>query len=99
MSTSSSSSRQRLSWLFAACAASTALGGCWDDGHDTTPPAPPPVSGEVPASAFASVEALFSFGVEQTADAHTLETSEPLQFNLVAGDPPVSDTTEPSPII
>lgn len=97
MSTPSSCARQRLCWLFAACAASAALGGCWDDGHDAPPP--PPVSGEVPASAFASVEALFSFGVEQTAGAHTLETSEPLQFNLVAGDPPVSDSTEPSPII
>lgn len=96
-----SSSLQRLSWLF-ACTALVA--GCGGGGGDSSPPPPPPpppppAADQVPASAFVSVESMFSFAVDQTSDAKTVDTSEPLKFDLVMTDPPVSDTIEPSPII
>jgi len=94
MSTTPSSRLARVSWLFAS-AASLALGGCFDS-SDTPPPPPPPVaSDEVPASAFASTDALFAFSLDLTSSANTVETTEPLKMDLV-GDAPVSDTTEPT---
>jgi hypothetical protein len=90
-------SLQRVSWLF-ACAAGTVLAGCGGGGHSPPPP-PPPATDQVPASAFSSTESLFSFAVDQTSATLTVDTSEPLKFELVTGDPPLSETTEPSPII
>jgi hypothetical protein len=49
-------------------------------------------------SAFVSPESLFSFALEQTSDANTVETSEPLKFDLITGDPPVSEDGEPAPL-
>lgn len=85
----------RLRWCFAAASA-LALAGCLDGG--STPPPPPPAAiTEVPGSAFASVEALNAFALDQTSTANTVETTEPLGLDQV-GDAPTSDTTEPAPL-
>ena len=89
-------SLQRLSWLFASAAAAAVVSGCGGGGDDSPPP--PPASDQVPASAFASAEALFSFTLDQTRDANTVETSEALKFDLITIDPPISEDTEPSPL-
>ena len=52
----------------------------------------------MPISAFASPESLFSFALEQTSDANTLDTSEPLKFDLITGEPPTSEDGEPAPL-
>jgi hypothetical protein len=85
-------------WALFASTAAAALTGCFDGGGDgdDPPPPPPPVSGQVPPSAYASTDALFSFALDQSAMANTTETGEPLGFDLVTGEPPVSDTTEPT---
>ena len=88
---------QRLSWLFACAATASVVSGCGGGGDDPPPP-PPPASDQVPASAFVSAEALFSFALDQTSDANTVETSEALKFDLITTDPPTSEDTEPSPL-
>lgn len=99
--------RTRLQRLFAAtsaaCAAATlTLAGCGGGGSNSPPPPPPPppppAADQVPASAFVSPESLFSFALDQTSDANTVETSEPLKFDLVTTEPPTSETTEPQPL-
>ncbi|HEX5686307.1 MAG TPA: hypothetical protein VFY73_19935 [Ideonella sp.] len=94
------SALRRLSYLF-ACTALVA--GCGGSGGDNSPPPPsppppPPAADQVPMSAFVSPESLFSFALEQTTDANTVETSEPLKFDLITAEPPTSDDSEPSPL-
>ena len=93
------SSLRRLSYLF-ACTALVA--GCGGGGGDNSPPPPPPppppAADQVPMSAFVSPESLFSFALEQTSDANTVETSEALKFDQITAEPPTSDDSEPSPL-
>ncbi|MEK8034531.1 hypothetical protein AACH06_27190 [Ideonella sp. DXS29W] len=100
MNPSQLTTRPRLAGLFAAVASAAIVAGCGGGGGDgptpPPPPPPPPASDQVPASAFASPESLFSFALEQTSEANTLETSEPLMFDLVTTEPPTSDDSEPS---
>jgi hypothetical protein len=91
----------RLSWAFAGVAGlSLAACGGGDSDPQMPPPPPPPTATatEVPPSAYASVDAWFSYGVTQSTPANTSDTSVPLKFDQVHGEPPTSDTTEPAPL-
>ena len=93
------SALRRLSYLFACTALVAGCGGGGgDDSPPPPPPPPPPAADQVPMSAFVSPESLFSFALEQSSEANTVETSEPLKFDLVTGEPPVSEDSEPSPL-
>jgi hypothetical protein len=92
------SALRRLSYLFACTALVAGCGGGGGDNSPPPPPPPPPAADQVPMSAFVSPESLFSFALEQSSDANTVETSEPLKFDLITAEPPTSDDSEPSPL-
>ena len=71
-----------------------ALGGCWNDDEDETPPAPPAPITSVPDSAGASIAAFFSFIVGLSASD---EASEPLTIST-AFAVPADETSESTPL-